>query len=93
MTAATLLNGMAVLFSIVLLAAIAAPFYFVLPKWMAGEKVRRVAFHTSAIDAIGTELARPQRDQAQVDRLLARRRDNVAALKSLDPAAVVPPLA
>jgi hypothetical protein len=88
-----LINGMMVFFTLVLLAAIFVPIFRIMPGWMAGVKDRRVAFHASAIDALDIEIARPQADHAHLARLIARREDNVSALRALNPGAAVPPLA
>ena len=90
MTGSLLIDGMMAFFTIVLLGAVAVPFYLFVPKWMEAVKYRRIVFHAAAIEAIGAELARPQADPAQVARLHDQRRRNVAALLSLDPAARVP---
>lgn len=90
MTGSLLIDGMMAFFTVVLLGAVAVPFYLFFPKWMEGVRDRRVQFHAAAIDAIGTELTRPQADPQQVERLFAERRRNVAALLSLDPTARVP---
>lgn len=92
MTAAMLINGMMMLFTLVLVAAVVVPVWLVLPGWMTSVRDRRIVFHAAAIDALGSELARPQRDVRHRARLLEQRRCNIAALLSLDPAAQVPPL-
>lgn len=90
MTGSLLIDGMMAFFTVVLLGAVAVPFYLFFPKWMEGVRDARVKFHAEAIDAIGTELTRPQADPLQVERLFAARRRNVAALLALDPGARVP---
>ena len=90
MTGSLLIDGMMAFFTVVLLGAVALPFYLFFPKWMESVRDRRVAFHAAAIDAISAELVRPQLDPAQVDRLFDQRRRNVAALLALDPAARIP---
>jgi hypothetical protein len=92
MTGPYLIYGMMAFFTLMLCAAVAVPAWLVMPKWMEGLRDRRVAFHESAINAIGLELTRPQLNAAQVERLLDQRQRNVAALLSLAPAAKVPPM-
>jgi hypothetical protein len=91
MTGSLLIDGMMAFFSLVLLGAILVPTYLVLPRRMERERARRVAFHTGAIFAIDTELARPQADVLQVARLEVQRQRNIAALMSLEPATQIPP--
>jgi hypothetical protein len=92
MTTSMMINGMMVFFTLVLVAAVAAPVWLVLPRWMETVRDRRIAFHAAAVEALATELARPQSDLQHAARLLEQRRRNIAALLSLDPGAKVPPL-
>lgn len=92
MTTSMMINGMMVFFTLVLVAAVAAPIWLVLPRWMEHQRDRRVAFHAAAADALAAELARPQPDLQHAARLLEQRRRNIAALLSLDPGATVVPL-
>jgi hypothetical protein len=92
MTTSMMINGMMVFFTFVLVAAVLAPIWLVLPGWMENQRNRRVAFHAAAADALAAELARPQPDLQHAARLLEQRRRNIAALLSLDPGARVPPL-
>jgi hypothetical protein len=92
MTTATLINGMMVFFTLVLLAAVVVPLRLLMPPWMERVRDRRIAFHAAAADALATELARPQPDLQHAARLFAQRRHHIAALLSLDPGAKVVPL-
>lgn len=91
MSGSLMIDALMVVLTIVTICAAFAPL-LLLPKWMTGKNARRIDFHRSAIAVIDTELARPQTIPGQADRLLAERQYNVAALRSLVPTEVVPPV-
>jgi hypothetical protein len=84
-----LINIMAVLFTITTVAVLLYPVFRILPSWLEGSVNRKIKFHSDAVAALATEMARTQHDSAHLARLTEQYEWNRSALAALAPNAVV----
>lgn len=89
MSNSPIILGLMAVFTLATVGAVFAP-VLLLPGWMARRNARNVQFHHDAILAIDQALERSQSDLPQTGRLQRQRANNVAALRALAPAAVIP---
>jgi hypothetical protein len=82
MTAATLVNGMMIFFSLTTVAVFLYPLIKLTPSWLERRLNRKIAFHQDALLALDAALAATS-DPVQLARLTAQRDFHCGALKDL----------
>jgi hypothetical protein len=82
MTAATMINGLMIFFSVTTVAVILYPIIKLTPSWLERRLDRKIAFHRDAIVALEAALIATT-DAAQTARLTEQRDFHRAALASL----------
>jgi hypothetical protein len=82
MTAATMINGLMIFFSVTTVGVILYPIFKLTPSWLERRLDRKIAFHRDAIVALEAALTATT-DPAQTARLTEQRDFHRAALASL----------
>jgi hypothetical protein len=82
MTAATMINGLMIFFSVTTVAVILYPIVKLTPSWLERRLDRKIAFHRDALVALDAALAATT-DPVQTARLTEQRDFHRAALASL----------
>lgn len=85
MSGSSIIDGMAIVFTLTTIAVVLYPIIRLTPSWLEGSLGKRIAFHRAAADALETALTRSHNDPAQGDRLEAQLRYHRASLATLAP--------
>lgn len=82
MSAATMINGLMIFFSVTTVAVVLYPIFKLTPAWLERRLNRKIAFHQDAAVALEVAIAATT-DPAQLARLTAQRDFHRGALKDL----------